>query len=221
MEDRVRSLLRDIDVATSSDVSTLAEETAFRSRHNVFPYSSTMSNRLTSNVTSELDVTIRGLEMATVELATSLCSGLPKVMTAELQDEFMNLWSKFPEPPQQLFSILSARNIKLLAASPNPSQTWDKMEFLLGRLLRKGLILPIVLEDECLHFLKQTWPAEILQRFGSCVKSVVETWKREHSPQDPCSQGFNQEFVEWIAWFVGEAAADELEDNLDSFPELM
>ena len=83
---------------------------------------------------AELDVSVRGLEMVTVELAVSLCSGLPKAMKAELQDEFVGLWASFPEPPQQLFSILSARNIKLLAASSNPSQTWDKMEYLLGEL---------------------------------------------------------------------------------------
>ena len=89
--------------------------------------------------------------------------------------------------------------------------------FFSGRLLRRGLILPIVLEDECLHFLKQAWPGDVLRRFGTCVKSVVETWKRDNHD----SFSFNQEFVEWIAWFVTEAAADDLDDNLDNFPELM
>ena len=72
---------------------------------------------------------------------------------------------------------------------------------------------------------KQTWPPETLKRFGACVKNVVETWKREQHGSSAAGEeescGFNQEFIEWIAWFVTEAAADELDDNLDNFPELM
>jgi len=251
VEQRSRSLIADVQACMASDVLTLAEENAYRvARNPIPPYVQSPSDVIGTNaaMTSETDVTIRGFEMVTVELAVAICAGCPKALTSDLQDAMVSLWGGsaagvnrseggsgplttqegvqgFPVPPQQLFSIMSSRNIRLLAASKSPLDSWNKMEYLLGRLLRHGVILPIVLEDECLQFLKQTWPPEVLQRFGSCIKGVVDTYKRELATTcgggGGVSQDFNQEFLEWIAWFVAEAAADELEDNLDNFPELM
>ena len=83
---KVRSLLVDIREATKGDVRTLAEENLYRASHNVMSTALTSrTSKEAANITSELDVTIRGLEMVTVELAVALCSGLPKALTADLQ----------------------------------------------------------------------------------------------------------------------------------------
>ena len=215
-----------IKSALTSDVLTLSEESSFRAVKYSLPSDAEL-NGVNKTVNSEFDVTIHGLEMASVELVVSLCAGCPKALDSSLQDEFIALWSSgcghfnsekpagFLMPPQQLFSVLSARNVELLAASKTPTESWNKLEYLIGRLLKHRLILPIVLEDECLQFMKHQWEPEVLQRFGSCLTGITDSYKRESG------ESFNQEFLDWIAWFIGQVATDELENNLENFPLLM
>ena len=97
----------DIREATKGDVRTLAEENLYRASHNVMSTALTSrTSKEAANITSELDVTIRGLEMVTVELAVALCSGLPKALTADLQvTDFSLAASLFPKQTYQIVTL--------------------------------------------------------------------------------------------------------------------
>lgn len=161
-------------------------------------------------------------------------------MTPDVQDKLIQLWGGnsssrschfcLSQPPAPLVSLISSRNLYMLSKSTNPNVTWDKFEAFMGRLLQSGLLLPIVLEDQCLVILKKEWPQDQLRRLGSCLKGVIESWKRKN-PVPPTAGGgasntdllnFTEEFLDWFAWiFSNMACDDDLEvDSLDSFPEL-
>lgn len=156
----------------------------------------------------------------------------PHLMTAQVQDKIIGLWGglatstnkplfSLAHPPTPLATLFSSRNLGLLHKSTNPNATWDKMEHFLGRLLKSSLILPIGLEDQCLVILKKEWPEDLLRRLGSCLKGVIDSWKKQgHARQREDLLNFTQEFLDWFAWLLTSLNEDDLEDNLDNFPEL-
>ena len=51
-------------------------------------------------------------------------------------------------------TLLSPRNVLLLGSCREP---WERLEFLMNRLLRSGLMPPLALEAQCLELTRHEW----------------------------------------------------------------
>lgn len=107
---------------------------------------------------------------------------------------------------EQLSLLLSARNVSLMAHSAQRSSAWAKLEALLGRLLAAGVVPTIAFEAQTMQLLRQQWPREILNPLASCLRGVLESWRRTSGKSD--SEFYD--LVEWVAWFFSS-----LEEDLD------
>lgn len=172
---------------------------------------------------SDLELTLRGLESLSVDWTIALCAFSPSSLTPDVQDTLIGIWGgprpssydrthfSLSQPPPQLMSILSPRNLTILGRSRKPIDTWSRFENLLIRLLKAQLILPVVLEDQSIRILKSNWPKEVLCRLSSCLNGVVSSLKSRPD--------FDQHFLDWTVWFYSELT-DDFEDDEDSFPPL-
>ena len=90
----------------------------------------------------------------------------PKCLSADVQDSIVfGLWrDTFPSKSsdvlsEHLMTLLSPRNVEMLAAgSRSPRDSWEKLEHLLNRLLKSGMLIPLALEDQCLELTRHEWP---------------------------------------------------------------
>ena len=222
VEMKTMRLLEKIGVAVGNDVTTIKEEQIYRRAAN--------AEEADAMPISELDATLKGIESATADLAVILCANAPDAMTPKLQEEFIHFWAgpqkdtkivplqraPLSGPPPEVATLLSLRNVQVLAKSPSPHKTWNVMENFLGRLIRCGLMPPLVFEGGCVQLLRMEWSPNILQRLGSCFKGVADSLIKQNLSD--CE--FNQDFIDWMAWFLIEVSQDELSDNLENFPEL-
>lgn len=157
----------------------------------------------------------------------------PNLLKPEIQERILSIWGgtfsnqsrnilfRLTQPPTPLATLLSVRNFGIFNKSPNPKATWDKLEHLIGRLLKSGLLLPIGLEDQILPLLKKDWPENLLKRLGSCLQGVIDSWKKEGIPRSQEElKNFTPEFLDWFAWFLMNNEENGLEDSLENFPEL-
>lgn len=106
----------------------------------------------------EGDKNLECLESLTVDWALGLITCYPKVMTPEVMESFVHLWQQTNKCNLNLISILSSTNLENFSRSQNPSLTWNKLEHFLNRLLKAGIIVPMILEDQCLELLREEWP---------------------------------------------------------------
>ena len=154
-------------------------------------------------------------------------------MTAQVQEHIISLWGghfsnltkpqfSLSQPPAPILTLFSRRNLGLLSKSTNPNMTWDKFENFVGRMLTSFILYPIGLEEQCLCLLKTNQndlSEDISRRLGSCLKGVIDSWKRQSFHQNQDLSDFTGEFLEWFAWFFS-TINDEFDDSLENFPEL-
>ena len=93
----------------------------------------------------------------------------PSHLSSDVQDTLIGIWGgsrpsndvtthfSFRQPPPQLNTLISPRNLTILGLSQRPNDSWNKFENLLGRLLKAKLILPLALEDQCITILRREW----------------------------------------------------------------
>eukprot|EP00095_Tigriopus_kingsejongensis_P002251 maker-scaffold478_size161223-snap-gene-0.25 protein:Tk02251 transcript:maker-scaffold478_size161223-snap-gene-0.25-mRNA-1 annotation:"PREDICTED: codanin-1" len=160
-------------------------------------------------------MTLKGLQSITLDYCLFLLTFAPKSMIAEVQEAFIRLWKVGLGPPRELASLLSTANFACFNRSPEASTTWYRMEHFLNRLLKAGLVAPLVLEDQCMQLLRSEWPEELLKKFASCMKSVVETYKLENQNRDD-EEGDFSDLLDWMLWFWQDLH-DAYEDD---FPAL-
>ncbi len=140
-----------------------------------------------------------------------LVAKAPNTMKAEVQDAFIRLWLEVLELPttsDNRNTPLSSRNIVLFGESNDPAQTWSRLEHLIGRLLKHGLLLPVELEDQAIQALARgNWPENVTRRLACCVKGVIDTWTVENVQDVNTFQ-----LTDWLADFCG--------NEMDEFPPL-
>ena len=162
----------------------------------------------------------------------------PRLVTAQIQERIISLWGGYfsssayqpkfslSQPPAPITTLFSIRNLGLLSKSQNPSQTWDKFEHFVGRLLTSSILHPFVLEDQCMSLLRrdnqQELSDDISRRLGSCLKGVIDSWKIQNVQKNQGNYpDFGEEFLEWFAWLFSKLNnIDDFDDSLENFPEL-
>src|SRR5437870_109958 len=82
-----------------------------------------------------------------------------------------------------------------MSSSKDKMKSWFKYEVFLCRALILGLISPSRLEEVVLPILKQELPEDLLRRFASCLKSVVDTYRKEKP-----NSYYDEEFLEILDW---------------------
>ena len=184
---------------------------------------------------SELCKIFEVFEALTADLAIVLCAYRPTCFVAEVQDAFIHfwMWKQAPLiidekvvplelPSSNIITMISPKNFALLLESElkhgKSIETWNRFEAFLGRLLKHKLVLPLVLEEQCLNIVKEEWPCDMLKRFASYLQGAIDSWRR--------SPGETKDFpliLDWLVWFVQEPdefGSDNDLDNLENFPEL-
>ena len=157
-------------------------------------------------------------------------------MTSNVQDKIISLWGgqipnqakpqfALSQPPVSICTLFSRRNLHLLGRSSNPSLTWDKMEHFIGRLLKHLWKNMAHLHDQCLALMQpnstflEEYPPHLKKRFGSCLKGVYETWKKnnKHNYEDD-DDAF---WTDWFGWAIC-SIDDDIENDFNNidFPEL-
>lgn len=142
----------------------------------------------------------------------------PSVFTPELQDQLVSLWCLRPDlSVSPLTLLVCSGTVHLLELSRDRAATWSRVEHLLGRVLRAGLLPPLALEDQCVQLLRLEWSAAALARMASCFQGVVESWRKSGADRD---QDFDQ-VMDWVLWFwANPEGGDELIDLDKDFPML-
>ncbi|TRY70177.1 hypothetical protein TCAL_02788 [Tigriopus californicus] len=157
---------------------------------------------------------LSSLQMSTVDYSVYLLANAPRCMTPNVQDDFVQLWTGSMEPPKDLVTYISPCNMELLRKSRDPRNTWMKLEPFLMRLLKSGLVVPMVLETQCLQLLRVQWPVDFVKSFASCMKSVMESWsKTQYGATKDNSFG---ELADWMVWFWQDLG----DSYLDEYPSL-
>ncbi|XP_066998513.2 codanin-1 [Anabrus simplex] len=123
----------------------------------------------------------RILAMLSVDLALSLATYQPELMTHQLMKEFVVLWQA-PElvghdPCDSLTHVVCPRNIVMLAQSPQPSTSWSCFAKILLYLLEHQLISVQQLEEQCVGLLQQNWSEDILKHLSVCCEEVVTVYR--------------------------------------------
>ena len=155
-------------------------------------------------------------------------------MTYNIQDKIISLWGgqipnqaepqfALSQPPAPLYprcTLFSRRNLQLLGRSSNPSLTWQKMEHFIGRLLKHHLIFMDPIQKQCLDLMQtnstflEEYPPHLKKRFGSCLKGVYDTWKKNNKQND-----VDDDWTDWLGWIFC-SIDDENDFNNVDFPEL-
>ena len=140
------------------------------------------------------------------------------IQVLQFKDYIISILAQPPAPITQ-GTLLSIRNLQIFIKSPSPKRTWDKFEAFVNRLLKYGLISPIEIEDQCFAIVKEEWPKDLLERFGSFLQGVIDSWKKRNPNLDEI-HNFTQDFetLEWLSWFLN---TDEFENDINDFPELI
>ena len=152
-------------------------------------------------------------------------------MTYNIQDKIVSLWGgKIPNQAEPQFALspplvpigtlFSRRNLQLLGRSCYPNLTWDKMEHFIGRLLKHHLMFMFHLRDQCLDLMQtnstflEGYPPHLKKRFGSCLKGVYDTWKKNNKQND-----VDDDWTDWLGWIFCSIDDENDFNNID-FPEL-
>ena len=180
-------LIENITTSLKSDISTNFEENVKRAQT---PLSFALK-RIPDYGWSDIKISLQGFESLTSDLAIVICSYRPACFVPEVQDAFINFWKwkntpfvvgnhtiPFHITPTNILTVISPRNFTILSESQSQIETWNKLEAFIGRLLKKKLLLPLVLEEQLLSVLKEEWPSDMLKRFASCLQGVVDSWRR-------------------------------------------
>ncbi|XP_049792944.1 codanin-1 [Schistocerca nitens] len=119
-----------------------------------------------------------------LDLILLLVAHQPKEVTRELIEGSLRLL-KTPQlatalEEGRLERILSPRNVAVMDQSRDPARSWDHLALLLNTLLREQLMTPEQLEDQCVALLRNSWPQVTLDRFSTCIKHVIETYRKEN-----------------------------------------
>ena len=175
-----------------------------------------------------LDESVKGLEYLSFDWALSLFVHYPMMMTPAVQQKFIELWGGHDpktrpifclrEAPGSLATLFSPRNLRLLSQSRFLDEAWKKLDFFTGRLLSSGLLLPKVLELQCLELLRKELDDDTLRRFGTLLRSVIDSWQK--SPIDKSTNelmDFTEELLDWLPYIFSNMN-NQFDD--DDFPLL-
>ena len=172
-----------------------------------------------------LDSTVKGLEHLTFDWALTLFIHCPMTMTPEVQQKFIELWGGhdpkmrplfcLKEAPGSLATLFSPRNLRLLSQSRHLDEAWKKLDFFTGRLLCSGLLLPKVLELQCLELLRKELPNDALRRFGMFLRSVVDSWRKTPIEKSELMD-FTEELLDWLPYIFSNMNS-EYDDNFPVF----
>ena len=146
-------------------------------------------------------------------------------MTPEVQQKFIELWGGhdpkmrplfcLKEAPGSLATLFSPRNLRLLSQSRHLDEAWKKLDFFTGRLLCSGLLLPKVLELQCLELLRKELPNDALRRFGMFLRSVVDSWRKTPIEKSELMD-FTEELLDWLPYIFSNMNS-EYDDNFPVF----
>jgi len=151
---------------------------------------------------------LRGVESLSLDWALALITCCPKAISSSVLDRLVDLWAgPLPQPPQ-LSSLVSPRNLVLVAQSPNHLASWAMFQSLVSSVLAANLVPALVLEDQCLQLIRQEWPWEHLKQLSGCLRGVVEGWRDRQG-----DYGDFSEIMDWVVWFDGQ----EEDMGLDGF----
>ncbi|KAI1289498.1 hypothetical protein HDE_08619 [Halotydeus destructor] len=123
----------------------------------------------------------------------------PAILDEKVTQSFLSLLTNCDNEEE---NFINDKILIKLSNSREPLRSWSKFENLLVKMINCDAIKPEQIEAEVLQALKAEYPENTLNSFASCLKSVVDSFKRKDKYKD-------EQFVEildWLAWFCSEEA---------------
>lgn len=145
----------------------------------------------------------RLFDQITLDLAISLVACNPQLMTDELLDSFLHLWTSQKVTYNR---VLCAKTLYQLSQSTSTISSWLKLEFLMTRMLKGGVIDFDDIEQDALTVLKQNWCPKFLTKLASVLKSLVECAKKANLLTVDDEGNSSDRVLDWLsAWLPEEA----------------
>jgi hypothetical protein len=89
--------------------------------------------------------------------------------------------------------------LQRIQSSKNRLLSWLKYEVFLTQALLLQVLSPSSLEDAVLPLLKEDLPEEVMLNFASCLKSVIESYKKKNNNGSVQDTEF-LDILEWVSW---------------------
>lgn len=138
-----------------------------------------------------------------VDVMLHVIAKYPQEVDTELLNQFLTQHLTGKTVPSEI--LMSENVLRLIHESSNKSRSWIKYEIFLTRALILGVLSPSSLEDAVLPLLKNDMSNDLLNYFASCLKSVVESYKKNKSSS--YTEAEFLDILDWVAWFC--SARDE------------
>ena len=126
----------------------------------------------------------------------------PKIIDDDMLNTFSKCYSQIPNLTIVNECILT----RLFSAKEDNRTSWFKYEFLLNKLLKNDIITPEALESQTLTTLKHDIDEQALNKFASCLQSVIDAHRKTSCDSYKSEQFL--EILEWISWFC-KGTSDE------------
>lgn len=142
--------------------------------------------------------TLAFLDISTVDLVMSIIANNPSMFDKDLKELFEYYWLAYQVKIEKL---ISPRNLCTLSQCKEKYLSWTKFENLILSILSKDVMTIKTIQDDVLLTLKQEYDQDVLARFASCLKSVVNQQRSSSNEEEESEM---TEIVEWLSWFCAQ-----------------
>uniref|UniRef100_A0A0P5J8S4 Codanin-1 n=1 Tax=Daphnia magna TaxID=35525 RepID=A0A0P5J8S4_9CRUS len=203
----IRQVIRDASKVTEQDLTDLLSnsEGTLHRRVDVTPIVSKCLQQLTFDllfIVCVFQPESVGSQTITAWVAF-WCKTYPSVDPAETEEPV--------QPPGALIStcvwqVLTPKQLLLLAQSTSPRESWNHVTTLLLQLMKSGLVRYKDVQEQAIAVVRQEWPQELLGRFATCVRDIVD-WHRNKKSDPNLSTAESCEddgLLSWLSWFCAQ-----------------
>jgi codanin-1 len=139
--------------------------------------------------------TLEFIDVNIVDFSIALIANQPKLLSDSIIKLFIDYWVEFNITVEK---YICPRNVYILSICKSPHLSWSKFESFLLNMLSKQIITTQIIENDCLWTLKEEWSDSVLNRFASCLKSIVNY----------CQINTNHHMsntIDWLSWFCSQS----------------
>ncbi|KAI9565452.1 hypothetical protein GHT06_009244 [Daphnia sinensis] len=163
------------------------------------------------------------LQQLTFDLLFIVCVFQPESIGSQTIIAWVAFWCKtYPsvdgveteepvQPPGALIStcvwqVLTPKQLLLLAQSTSPRESWNHVTTLLLQLMKSGLVRYKDVQEQAIAVVRQEWPQELLGRFATCVRDIVDWHRNQKSePNLSTSESCDDDgLLSWLSWFCAQ-----------------
>jgi codanin-1 len=140
--------------------------------------------------------TLEFIDVNIVDFSIALIANQPKILSDTIIKLFIDYWVEFNITVEK---YICPRNVYILSICKSPNLSWSKFESFLLNMLSKQIVSPLIIENDCLWTLKEEWDDSVLNRFASCLKSIV------NFNQINGKNGDMLDTIDWLSWFCSQS----------------